>query len=686
MPAQDLRRVSRRPGAGLPEDRHAGVMRLALLGGSLALTAALGYQMHLVLAVGQLSTLELVMLVLFVINIAWINLGTVSAVLGFFARQRPWPEVAGPLGARTALLMPVYNETPERVFGAAAATLRALEATSEGAAFDLFMLSDTNRTEIWLAEQEMAARLRADPAIGARFFYRHRLRNRERKAGNIADWVRRWGSAYPQMLVLDADSLMDADTIVTLARRMAADPDLGILQTIPRLLNAGTPLARLQQFATRIYGQALARGLRAWFGDAGNYWGHNAIIRTEAFAAAAGLPQLPGTPPLGGPILSHDFVEAALIRRAGYAVRIADDLDGSYEQGPPNLIEMTARDRRWCQGNLQHIRLLGTTGLHPVSRLHLGMGVMSYLASPLWFLFLLSGMSLALYANLVPPDYFADRWSLFPTWPRIDAERAMTLFGLCMLVLFVPKFIGLAGYLREPAARPHRLRAVLGTLVEIVLSALIAPVTMLTQSRSVYEILTGRDSGWNVQSRDAERLPWRLLWRFHRAHFATGLVLGLMAWGISASLLGWMSPALFGMIVAVPVSAFLASERGGHLLCRLGLLVTPEDDDAPAIAAAAKAEAERLEAHFSAEPPVATLAGLLADPELLERHVGWLDLATRRRPGDPEPALAGALLKLSDGFGVADLTAAEAYAVASSPRALAQLGVPIPDDVAYPAR
>ena len=262
------------------------------------------------------------------------------------------------------------------------------------------------------------------------------------------------------MLVLDADSLMEADCIIELARRMEADETLGILQTAPQLIGGATPLARVQQFASRVYGPVLARGLRAWFGNAGNYWGHNAIIRTAAFAECGGLPELPGKPPFGGLILSHDFVEAAFVRRGGYAVRMADDLPGSFEHAPPNLIELAGRDRRWCQGNLQHARLLGTAGLHPLSRLHLFMGVMSYLASPLWLLFLLSGMSLALHAYLVPPDYFLDRWSLFPDWPRIDPERAMALFGICMLVLYAPKLFGTAAFLRERDSRgraPHHL-------------------------------------------------------------------------------------------------------------------------------------------------------------------------------------------------------------------------------------
>ena len=359
--------------------------------------------------------------------------------------------------ARTALLMPTYNEDPARIVGAACAMLRAIDADGGGSAFDLFILSDTNRADVWLAEQAMVDAARADPDIGPRLYYRHRARNLRRKAGNIADWVERWGAAYPFMLVLDADSLMEADTIIELARRMEADDALGILQTSPHLIGGETPLARVQQFASRVYGPVLTRGLRAWFGDAGNYWGHNAIIRTRAFAECGGLPELPGKPPFGGLILSHDFVEAAFVRRGGWAVRMADDLGGSYEHAPPNLVELAARDRRWCQGNLQHTRLLGTAGLHPLSRLHLFMGVMSYLSSPLWLLFLLAGMSLALHAYLVPPDYFLDRWSLFPDWPRIDPERAMMLFGLCMLVLFAPKLLGTAAFLGERAARGLRL-------------------------------------------------------------------------------------------------------------------------------------------------------------------------------------------------------------------------------------
>ena len=237
---------------------------------------------------------------------------------------------------------------------------------------------------------------------------------------------------------------------------------LGILQTSPHLIGGETPLARVQQFASRVYGPVLTRGLRAWFGNAGNYWGHNAIIRTRAFAECGGLPELPGKPPFGGLILSHDFVEAALRppRRLGGAhgrrprrqlrARAAEP-DRARRPRPP-LVPGQPAAHRGCSAPPACTRSAGCTSF---------MGVMSYLSSPLWLLFLLAGMSLALHAYLVPPDYFLDRWSLFPDWPRIDPERAMALFGLCMLVLFAPKLLGTAAFLGDRAARGLRLRAAL---------------------------------------------------------------------------------------------------------------------------------------------------------------------------------------------------------------------------------
>ena len=298
------------------------------------------------------------------------------------------------------------------------------------------------------------------------------------------------------------------------------------------------------------------------------------------------------------------------------------------------------------------------------------MGAMSYLASPLWLLFLLSGMSLALHAYLVPPDYFLDRWSLFPDWPRIDPERAMALFGLCMLVLFAPKLFGTAAFVGDRAARGLRFGAIFSLLTEIVLSALVAPIMMLLQTSAVAQIVTGRDSGWNPQARDADSVPWGLLWRFHQRHMYVGILLGLAAGAISWRLLAWMSPALLGLILAVPISAFMGSARAGRGLARLGLLVTPEERRPPALAEAAEREAEALRA--TGIPPDG-ISDLLADPPALARHLAWADAETGRPVGASDASLASALLKIADGLSLDRLDPREAFAVLASPRTLSGL-------------
>lgn len=670
MPEQSLRSYDRARRRRLRGENSVRLARAILFAGTLAVTAFLVHQMWLVLLVGGLTGVEKAMLALFVINIVWVVFGAMTPLMGFLLGPGRPRSTGRPIEGRVALLMPTYNEDASRILGAAVAMLHDIEAHGEGGAFDLFLLSDTTHPGVWLQEQALVDAARADPVVGHRLFYRHRSRNIRRKAGNIEDWVTRWGGAYPLMLVLDADSLMEADTIIELARRMEADETIGILQTSPRLIGGATPLGRVQQFAARVYGPVLTRGLRAWFGNAGNYWGHNAMIRTRAFAEDAGLPELPGKPPFGGLILSHDFVEAAFIRRGGHAVRMADDLAGSYEHAPPNLLELAARDRRWCQGNLQHIRLLGTAGFHPLSRLHLFMGVMSYLASPLWLLFLLAGMVLALHAALVPPDFFPDRFSLFPDWPRIDPERAMMLFGLCMLVLYLPKLLGTVTFLADRRSGGLRISTVFGLLVEVLLSALVAPVMMLVQTSSVIQIVTGRDSGWGAQARDSDRVAWSVLWRFHRRHMLMGVLLGIAAGAISWRLLAWMSPALVGLVLAVPVSAFMGSAWVGRGLARMSLLLTPEEADPPAIEGAAERAADLLRAE--ANPP-ADLQKLIADPGALDRHLAWIDGPTSRPRGTPDAALASALLKLDDALPLERLDTREAYAVLAAPSVLSRL-------------
>jgi len=406
-----------------------------------ALTLALSIygirEMYVVLSPTSITALQWGFLGLFAINFSWIAFAFSQATLGFLTGLLPRfhnpPEHEGELPFRTAVLLPTYNEEPQRI-AAAIRVMRDGLAEQAPGRFAFFILSDSKRADAWLHEEAVFRRLTEEAPDGCPVYYRHRKENTERKAGNIADWVQRWGGDYEAMLVLDADSIMAPESMLCLARRLAAAPELGLIQTLPDIVRARSLYGRLQQFANQCYGPVYGRGLAAWHGLSSNYWGHNAIIRTRAFAEACGLPVLSGKPPLGGHVLSHDFIEAALLRRAGWGVRFDCDIRHSYEEAPPSLVDVIVRDRRWCQGNLQHARFLAALGLTPSSRLHLLTGIMSYFSAVFWLAMVLLGLAIALQASPVRPEYFAEP-ALFPTWPVFDAERARWLFGISMAVL-----------------------------------------------------------------------------------------------------------------------------------------------------------------------------------------------------------------------------------------------------------
>lgn len=670
MPVQDLHAA---PGhAPRPATRPAGILgrRVFVIGGAVLLTVYASYEMYWVLG-GAATVLGWTVLALFVVLFAWIALAFTSALGGLWSTLRGGGlelGLDGPLpvpGLRTALLMPTYNEDPARVMAGLQATYESLDATGHAGAFDLFILSDTTDPDVWIAEEAAFLALRERTGAAGRIFYRRRPKNSERKAGNIADWVRRWGAAYPVMLVLDADSVMEGETLVRLVCAMEHNPGVGILQTLPVIVGATTLFARMQQFAGRVYGPLIAQGIAWWHGSEGNYWGHNAAMRTAAFAAAAGLPTLPGRTPFGGHILSHDFVEAALIRRAGWAVHMAPGLGGSYEEGPPSLTDVAVRDRRWCQGNLQHAKVLPARGLHPVSRLHLLMGIGSYITSPLWLLFLLAGVLISLQSRFVRPEYFGEGRALFPSWPQVDPVLAAQVFTGTMGVLLAPKLLAYLALLRDGALRRGcggGVRTGLGVLVETLLGGLIAPVAMLIHTGAVAGILLGRDGGWNPQRRDDGRVSLRQVVAGYWRLTLFGLLLAGAVWAVSEALFLWMLPVLLGLGLAIPLVALTSSRAAGQAMRRLGMLGTPEERQAPGVLLRAAALSREL--RCPAEPAIPRL---LRDPALLARHRDMLPPPRRRGEGLVDTALAVGLAKIADADTVAQaaasLSRAEAAAV-----------------------
>ncbi len=537
------------------------------------------------------EALRAVFLAIFVMLFAWASLSFWGGVFGFvlgvlrrhpvsLRRRGPADGPVPALEARTAILVPVYNEEPDEVFARLRWIYRSLEATGRLAAFDFFVLSDTTNDQI--AHQEKAAwtMARRELAADDRLFYRRRAANTGKKAGNIGEWIETRGPAYAHMVILDADSLMQGETLVRLAALMEASPQTGIIQTHIVPMGRETLFARALQFSTRLTGAVLAIGHSFWqLGDA-NYYGHNAILRVAAFADCCRLPVLSGKPPLGGEILSHDFVEAAFLRRGGWYCWLLPELHGSYEELPSNLLDYATRDRRWVQGNLQHARLLGAPGLHWMSRLHLAMGIFAYLASPLWLLLLTLSSAMVVDHQITGDVYFGTTRTLFPQWPRYHWPEIHSLLALTGVLLFGPKILALTLRLwstRSARRFGGRLALIFSFLLEAVFSTLLAPVMMLFHTTFIVRILAGNAVGWPAQPRGDRGMAWRQALARHTGHALLGL-LTLAALGtLAPSYVPWILPVVAGLLLSVPM-AVLSSRRGVGVAARkLRLFVTPEE-------------------------------------------------------------------------------------------------------------
>ena len=543
------------------------------------------------------SPMELLLLLLYTILFAWICIAFWTAFMGFwvilFGRDRwaisrqpsdtsPDPTAPPP---RTAILMPIYNEDSERVFAGLRAIHQSLAATGQLDSFDFFILSDTRDPDVWVEEElRWQDMVRALDGKG-RIFYRNRPENTSRKSGNLEDFCTRWGGRYRYMIVLDADSIMQGETLVEMVRLMELHPGVALIQTPPVPVNRESLFARILQFASSLYGRMFTAGLNYWQLGESNYWGHNAIIRIQPFLDHCGLPKLPGREPFGGEILSHDFVEAALLRRAGWEVWLAYDLEGSYEEIPPTLIDYAKRDRRWCQGNLQHLRLAFSQGLNALSRLHFLMGVMSYAASPLWLLFLIAtGVEAYLQTQQELVYFFGENWQ--PVWPVSFAVEMTTVLLVTLTMLFLPKLLALLLLLKSSRLRRAyggMLGATLSVLLETIFSVLTAPVLMLFQTKFVLAILMRKAVGWPPQQRGDHQTGFTEAALAHGGHTLIGVVAGTLSYFYVPAFFWWFIPVLLGLGLAIPVSMLSSSMALGRQARQWGLFLTPEETEPPTV-------------------------------------------------------------------------------------------------------
>ncbi|WIW87653.1 glucans biosynthesis glucosyltransferase MdoH [Sphingobium sp. V4] len=536
--------------------RRLLVVLLALIPAAMA-----AHEMRRSIGLDGISAMEGVYLALFISLFAWIAFGFATATIGFLLQTvgkgrsvAPRPlRASEPLRGKTAILLPVCNEDFLGVLGRLSIMERSLAQVMGGERFEFFILSDSNAES---GETEKRAYQEMRTSFSRPVHYRRRALNIGRKPGNIAEWVQRFGGGYDYMVVLDADSVMSGQTMARLAADMERHPHVGLIQTVPTVMGASTLFARWQQFASRLFGPISAAGMIWWAGSEGMFWGHNAIVRVRAFAESCGLPELPGRAPFGGHIMSHDMLEAALLRRRGWDVHMVT-ADDSFEEFPPSMPDLFTRDRRWCQGNIQHVPLLfRIAGLHPVSRFQLLVGASAYCTSPMWLalmLVVLGGAASGL-------------------WPPAAVLPSGGLLTVTALLLFGPKIFSIIWAMADPARRigfGGAARMTRGVIADIILSILMAPVAMLTQTINLFGILMGRKSSWNGQTRDRDGMAiTSAIWLF-KWHLLLGA--GLTALAVKAGGLGWTIPVVAGLFLAPLLAAITARKDLGRRAEESGL-------------------------------------------------------------------------------------------------------------------
>ncbi|TVQ56194.1 MAG: glucans biosynthesis glucosyltransferase MdoH [Rhodobacteraceae bacterium] len=558
--------------AGLQSRAALRRRRLFVLALNLATLALLFWGMVRVFGAGGWSSADVVIVACFLVGAPWTVMGFWNAVIGLWALHGPrgladaCPVLRdgdgdAPLVSRVAVVMCLRNEDPERAFRRLVAIRESLDATGWGDRFDVFAMSDTDDPAVAAEEERLFDALRPRLGFGAR--YRRRTSNEGWKAGNLRDFLRRWGGGYEMFLPLDSDSLMSGETIVRLARIMERHPRIGILQSLTVGAPSESLFARIFQFGMRHGMRSHTAGAVWWHGDACGYWGHNALIRTAPFKAKCRLPVLPGEPPLGGHILSHDQIEAALMRRAGFETRVLPVETESYEDNPPTFLDFIKRDHRWCNGNMQYFGLLGLSGLKPLSRFQIIAAVAMYFGGPAWMLMTLAAAS-----------------KLFDGASTVDLAFGVAMFFIMFSVSLAPK---VAGWI-DVALTPGGVRRyggagrfAAGALVETAFTMLMAPAAALAVTVFMGGLLTGRRIVWSGQQRDLTQISWAQAARTMWPQTLVGLALGAAVWSLAPGALPWAAPVLAGLSLAIPFAVLTASPALGRLAARAGLCATPEE-------------------------------------------------------------------------------------------------------------
>jgi membrane glycosyltransferase len=534
-----------------------------------------------ILGAGGWTWVDVILFICFAAGTPWTVLGFWNALIGLWllhvrgdgmAQVAPYASAgdsSAPITLPTAIFMTVRNEDPGRAILRLRTIKASVDATGQGGAFSYFVLSDTNDDAVAAAEEKgIEAWKAADPDAG-RVVYRRRTSNEGYKAGNVRDFCARWGKDFALMVPLDADSVMSGTQIVRLVRMLQANPKIGILQSLVVGMPSASAFARIFQFGMRHGMRSYTMGQAWWVGDCGPFWGHNAVVRIKPFFEKCDLPVLPGKPPLGGHVLSHDQVEATLMRRAGYEVRVLPQEGGSWEENPPTMLEFARRDVRWCQGNMQYLKLLDLPGLYPMSRFQLVWAILMFVGIPAWTL-MIALLPVAAWQARAVPD--------FPT------GLASGLYVTFFLMYLMPKIAGLIDAMLTPGGVARYggwLRFIPSAAIELVFSFLQGAVSTIRTSIFMLGLLVGKSVVWGGQSRDAQRLSWEdaahNLWP--QTLFGAVVCGALLI--IAPPLFWWSLPLTAGYLLAIPFAVLTADPALGHWMRRWGLCGIPEDFDTP---------------------------------------------------------------------------------------------------------
>jgi len=586
-----------------------------------------------------MTLLEYALLALFSITFAWIVTAFCSGTIGFLLQllridpltlKRIKPiffDSQALAKQRTAVVMPIYNEDTHRVIAGFEVSLESLKETGQLDHFDFYLLSDTQDPQI--AKNELSAWHALCERLGStakHVFYRRREDNKHRKVGNLTDFCERWGSQYDHMIVLDADSVMTGKCMLELTTSMLNNPQAGLIQTIPIPVRQDTFFGRFLQFASVLYSPMLATGSAFWQTDKANYWGHNAIIRVEAFITCCGLPTLKGNAPFGGEILSHDFVEASLLHSANWDVLLLSDIEGSYEEVPSNILDYAVRDRRWVQGNIQHLGLLSSSKLKLMSKFHFLLGATAYISSLIWLSMLALSTIDAVTRALNSDVYFNRAYQLFPTWQIAKTELIDSLLYLTIIILLLPKLMGVIVTLVHRNKRfGGSIKLILGSIIETVFAIIVAPLMMVFHAYFVICVFLGKKVKWDAQPREGRMVPWREAFGYTLFSTIVAIAWGSTAYYFTPVFFWWLSPILLGLILAAPIVRYSSSIKLGVFLRELGIFICPSEVDNDATLEALKVHLKKISVPQEGQYPTTI-------PTLPKEHMVTMPIQSFNKP------------------------------------------------------